>query len=304
MQNTQPYFSQLDIKDAVTLLGDSETLASPESNSEFLFVTSRSELGTAQPHKLNYFGLAIAGSGRCTQIVNDHKVTLSPGTLLFTSPGDIISSQNCSSNLEIRQLLFTKSFLHNIAVPNHVLENLLWIDSSKPPIFQFDQDAFQKTKQLFEKIAEEASSSRAYHKQILRNGIVELLYRLNRKDKTCLKQSSQAKSQTNRLYQEFTRLVQDHFKSKKKVNDYAELLHVTPKYLSEVVKQESGRTALKYIHQHILQEAKNQLIHTNDSAKRIAYNLGYNTPSQFGRFFKRETDQSPIQFRNSRKTAH
>jgi len=35
MQNTQPYFSQLDIKDAVTLLGDSKTLASPESNSEF-----------------------------------------------------------------------------------------------------------------------------------------------------------------------------------------------------------------------------------------------------------------------------
>jgi len=88
------------------------------------------------------------------------------------------------------------------------------------------------------------------------------------------------------------------------VSEYAELLHVTPKYLSEVVKEESSSTALEHIHEQVMREARNQLLHTHKSAKEIAYHLGFTTPSQFGRFFKRKTEQSPIQFRKSRRTEH
>ena len=304
MQNAQSHFSKLDIEDAVKLFADCGTLVSTGSKNEFLFIRSRAGLGNKQPHKSNYYSLAIVISGHCKQIINDHSVTLSSGSLLFTTPGDIKTSKKCSSNLEIRQQLFTKSFLQKARLPDDVLEELLWIDSDKPPVFQFEQEEFQKTEQLFEKIAAEASSSREYHKQILRNNIIELLYRINRLDKPCLKKGNETSSQKNRLFEEFSDLVSKQFKEKKKVHDYAQQLHVTPKHLSEVVKQESGHTALEYIHRRILHEAKNLLTHTNRSAKEIAYDLGFNTPSQFGRFFKRKTDKSPIQFRNSRKTEH
>jgi AraC-like DNA-binding protein len=304
MLNTREQIPRLEIKDIPTLLENQESHISEEHGYEFLSLKSKHGISTDQPHKSNYFGLSIVLSGYCTQLINDHETTLSTDALLFTSPDDVITPKHCANNLEIRQLMFTKSFLLSSDLSRKTLEKLLWVDPEKPPLFRLDKKAFNTTKQLFRNIAEEASLSKPYHKQILRNNIIELLYRMNRLNKPCLNKGNDTSPQKNRLFEEFSDLVDKQFKEKKKVHNYAKQLHVTPKHLSEVVKQESGCTALEYIHRRILREAKNLLTHTNRSAKEIAYDLGYNTPSQFGRFFKRKTGKSPIQFRNSRKTEH
>lgn len=304
MQNSTEPIPTLDIKDTFDLVDEESANFSEAEKNEFLFIKSRRGVTIEQPHKSNFYSLSIALSGSCTQTINNHQSVLSPGTLLYTTPTDVTASTECSPQLEIRQLLFTKSFLLSSNLPPEALEELLWVDPDRPPLFKLDKQAFAKTKQLFEKIAEEASLSKTYHKHILRNGIIELLYRMNRLEKSCLKKEKKSGSQSNRLFNEFKDMVEEQYKEKKKVKEYAEMLHVTPKHLSEVIKKESGQTALEYIHGCILRQAKNQLTHTDRSAKEIAYYLGFNTPSQFGRFFKRKIGQSPIQFRKSRKTEH
>jgi AraC-like DNA-binding protein len=304
MLNKRENISRLKIEDTLTFFEDEETVASGENQNQFLFIKSKGGTHTEQPHKSNFYSISITLTGSGAEIVNDYRIELSPGSLLFTAPGDVIASKEASSKLEIRQLLFKRAFLLNSNLPSNVLEELLWVDPDKPPLFHLNERTFSKTKQLFDKIAEEASLSKAFHRQILQNGIIELLYRINRLDKPCLKKSNDTSSQKGRLFEEFSDLVDKEFKEKKKVHDYAKQLHITPKHLSEVVKQESGLTALEYIHRRILREAKKLLIHTTDPAKKVAYDLGFNTPSQFGRFFKRETELSPIQFRKNRKTAH
>lgn len=304
MQNSTEPIPTFDIKDTYNLVEKGKTNFSEDEKNEFLFIRSRCGVAVEQPHKSNFYSLSIALSGRCTQMINDHQSILSPGSLLYTTPKDVTASIECGPQLEIRQLLFTKPFLLSSNLPPEALDELLWVEPGQPPLFELDKRAFAQTTQLFEKIAEEASLSKAYHKHILRNGIIELLYRMNRLEKPCLKKEKNSGSRSNRLFNEFKDMVEEQYQEKKKVKEYAEMLHVTPKHLSEIVKKESGQTALEHIHRFILREAKNQLTHTNKSAKKIAYNLGYNTPSQFGRFFKRKTGRSPIQFRKNRKTAH
>lgn len=271
---------------------------------EFLLVKNRSSDFTDYPRKVAYYSLSISLQGRCTKYINGQQTKLSAGSLLYITPQHVTATKNCSPDFKINQLFFTRDFLEESFFPNKVLDELLWIDPNKPPLFKLQQSHFRKAQNLFKKLEEEAKSTQPYYKQILQNGIVEMLYQMNRLDNSCLKKGNEKSTQTNRLFKEFKDLVDKHYKEIKHVSEYANLLHVTPKHLSETVKKESGSTALQHIHQRIIREAKNLLTYTDKSAKEIAYRLGFKTPSHFGRFFKRRVDSSPIQYRKSRKTEH
>ena len=92
--------------------------------------------------------------------------------------------------------------------------------------------------------------------------------------------------------------MEEHFIQYHKVNEYAELLNVTPNHLSETIKKITGKTAGEVIHQRLILEAKRRLLHSSISAKELAYALNFNDPSYFSRFFKANTDLSPEGFRN------
>lgn len=77
----------------------------------------------------------------------------------------------------------------------------------------------------------------------------------------------------------------------------AEQLHVSPRYLSDLLKQESGKTALELIHIYLVTEAKNLLKSKHQSIAEIAYGLGFENMSYFSRLFKKETGVSPVQFK-------
>lgn len=80
------------------------------------------------------------------------------------------------------------------------------------------------------------------------------------------------------------------------VQHMAKQLNLSPKYLSDLLKQETGKTALDLIHLHIVAEAKNMLIEGNRSVTEIAYELGFENPPYFSRLFKKEVGVSPTKF--------
>lgn len=83
------------------------------------------------------------------------------------------------------------------------------------------------------------------------------------------------------------------------VNYIASKLFVSPKYLSDLLKQETGKTALELIHLYVISEAKNLLIEGKHSISEIAYRLGFENPPYFTRLFKKETGMSPKEFKGS-----
>jgi AraC-like DNA-binding protein len=82
------------------------------------------------------------------------------------------------------------------------------------------------------------------------------------------------------------------------VNYIASELNLSPRYLSDLLKQETGKTAIELIHLFLISEAKNLLTGTDYSVSEIAYKLGFENPPYFSRLFKKGTGMSPNQFRS------
>lgn len=97
----------------------------------------------------------------------------------------------------------------------------------------------------------------------------------------------------------FTALVETHHATRHQVAEYAALLHLSPGYLNERVRQLSGQPALAHIRARLVLEAKRQLFHTTRSVAEISFALGFDDPSYFGRFFRRATGQSPASYRRT-----
>ena len=100
------------------------------------------------------------------------------------------------------------------------------------------------------------------------------------------------------LYGQFTDLVRRHFRTCRDVNYYAELLCITVKYLSQVVKEQTGRPASEVIEQYVITECKALLSSTTMSIQQIADTLNFPSQSVFGKYFKRTTGMSPREYRN------
>ncbi|UGU17437.1 AraC family transcriptional regulator [Sinomicrobium kalidii] len=83
------------------------------------------------------------------------------------------------------------------------------------------------------------------------------------------------------------------------VNFFAEKLNVSPSYLSDLLKNATGRNAQAHIQESIVERAKGLLSTTNLSIKEIAYGLGFEYPQSFSTMFKKNTQQTPLQFRAS-----
>ncbi|WP_295200499.1 helix-turn-helix domain-containing protein [uncultured Chryseobacterium sp.] len=96
---------------------------------------------------------------------------------------------------------------------------------------------------------------------------------------------------------QFKKLVSDHFKNIKQVQQYAELLTITPLYLNEAVKEVTGYPASFWIQQKIVWEARRLLVYTTMDVKQIAFELGYDDPVYFSRFFKRRAGKTASDFR-------
>ncbi|WP_454046961.1 helix-turn-helix domain-containing protein [Chryseobacterium sp. Marseille-Q8038] len=114
------------------------------------------------------------------------------------------------------------------------------------------------------------------------------------------KNRSQAsvESRSVQLSRAFRGLVRRDFKTLKSPSEYAEILNITRGYLTEAVREVTGKPAQHWIHQEILIEAKRLLVFTHLSVKEVAYELGYSDHTYFSRLFSKLEDQSPSEFRN------
>jgi AraC family transcriptional activator of pobA len=100
-------------------------------------------------------------------------------------------------------------------------------------------------------------------------------------------------------------LVNEHYSEKHDVAAYANMLNMSAGHLGEVIKQQSGKTAIELIHERLTLEAKRLLFHTENSIKEISFELGFEDASYFNRFFKRISEQTPLAYRNdTRKMYH
>lgn len=108
-------------------------------------------------------------------------------------------------------------------------------------------------------------------------------------------------TRTQDVFMQFKRLVHKHCTSERSIPFYASQLHVTPHYLSAIIKKASGQSVMYWINRATIQEAKLLLKTNNAMGYEIADQLHFPSASAFSKFFKRETGMTPKAYQEDMK---
>jgi AraC-like DNA-binding protein len=254
------------------------------------------------PHrKSHYLIVFIRRAGGTRQWIDMEPYILQDNTIYFSNPNNIIVKEEFKE-LWSTGIAFTSEFLsfqENAAFNNlPLLQNphndhellLTTIDVN------FVEDMLSKINAEYRRPGE-------WQQRMLGAYLTVLLTYLSRLYNEQFKNTGPSAEKL--LLQKFQAKINEHFRELHEVGEYATHLNISAGHLSEVVKAQSGKPAIKHIHDRLVMEARRLLFHTNNSLKEISFDLGFTDASYFNRFFKRETGITPAEYRASiRKMYH
>jgi AraC-like DNA-binding protein len=141
------------------------------------------------------------------------------------------------------------------------------------------------------------------HSQAIIVSTIELL--LNYCSRFYGRQFITRKSSNNSVIMQIEKILSEYFKqndvSEKglpTVKYLADQVNLSPGYLSDLLKKETGKNTQDHIHFYLIEEAKNILLSTDKSVGEIAYSLGFEYPQYFNKLFKQKTGKTPVEFRS------
>ncbi|MBO9202029.1 helix-turn-helix transcriptional regulator [Niastella sp. MAH-29] len=153
------------------------------------------------------------------------------------------------------------------------------------------------------KIQAELQENIDVHSQTIIVSTIELL--LNYCTRFYGRQFITRKSTNNAVVVQIEKILKEYFKRSEitetglpTVKYLAEQVHLSPSYLSDLLKKETGKNTQDHIHFYLIEAAKNMLLSTNKSVGEIAYSLGFEYPQYFNKLFKQKTGKTPIEFRS------
>jgi AraC family transcriptional regulator, transcriptional activator of pobA len=167
-------------------------------------------------------------------------------------------------------------------------------------LFKFDHATYDRLAPHFEAVFQAYDNSVKDQHMEARLKLLGLLYFLEDFSVERKKESGLATPQQI-LLKKFIQLVNNHYFDIRTVREYAEMLSVTANYLSQSVKQVSGKNALAFISERLAGEAKSLILYTDSGIAEIAYQLNFSDPANFGKFFRGQTGESPSDYRKKHK---
>jgi AraC-like DNA-binding protein len=251
--------------------------------------------GMDDAHRHNCFQIFLFKKGGGEHMIDFNYYPIEDNSLHFVSEGQV-HALNSIEGTDGYVILFTKEIVIMNSADKFIFNDFPVFNKSVSPILNPDEEMYADLENMLLMMIAEYSKNNTYKENILGSYISILLL----KSKTIITENSEYKrtdSAAQELLQKFNNLVEEHFIQYHKVNEYAELLNVTPNHLSETIKKVTGKTAGDCIHERLILEAKRMLLHSSISAKELAYALNFNDPSYFSRFFKANTQLSPEGFR-------
>lgn len=225
-------------------------------------------------------------------------------SLLITAPGNIIRlsayDENKIADSELIFALLSKDFVSNIHVDfDKTLQAAVRFLESPCLTLNAEQlDIASDYFTLARKIIHSQMDNKREIISSLLTSITYLAVNLWRNDIASAKERQDMSSlRVNQTYEQFIALVSQHHNKERGMAFYADKMHITPKYLSKIIKQASGRSGPDWIDSFVVLEAKNLLKYTDKPVKEIVWQLNFPTPSVFNKFFKKHTNLTPSEYR-------
>jgi AraC family transcriptional activator of pobA len=223
------------------------------------------------------------------------------GSMMFFKPRQIIEMKNLEMDEDGFLIFIHEDFLNGHTLHQDI-KKYHFFDYETNEALHLSPSEEKTTWDLYHKIETEYHNNQdEYSRELILANIDTMLKYSQRFYKRQFINRKEISGKTvTRFNQEINRYVASGMLDTKglpSVQDIAERLNISAGYLSDILKQESGKTALEHIHIYLISEAKNKLIGEDKSVSEIAYTLGFENLSYFSRLFKKEVGISPNLFK-------
>ncbi|MBG6131146.1 AraC-like DNA-binding protein [Aquimarina sp. EL_43] len=194
---------------------------------------------------------------------------------------------------------FNESFILNNETDINFFLTYSIFNNHQEPFYQVPNEQEHQILSYFQQIENETKNNGEFGNQmILSNVLKAFLLRIEREKR---KNGKTIKTDLSRnfTYLKFRDLLEHNFYQNWSVSNYADQLSISTKTLNSIIKSEMGKTTSQVIADRILLEAKRKLIHTNARINQIGYDLGFQDPYYFIKYFKKHLKISPSEFRKT-----
>jgi AraC-like DNA-binding protein len=225
------------------------------------------------------------------------------GVLSFTAPNQVqhldLETTECGSGY---LLIFHPDFLlkHSLATSIHQYG---FFSYSVNEALHLSAEEEENLIAILDKINRECVHIDRHTQEIILSQI-ELL--LNYSNRFYERQFITRKNNNHQLLAKFDQLVDDYFSGQQTearglltVQHIADLMNLSPNYLSDLLRVHTGQNTQQHIHEKLIDLAKERLSTTNLSVSEIAYALGFEHAQSFSTLFKKKTRMSPVEFRQT-----
>ncbi len=229
--------------------------------------------------------------------IDGYQLILKKNHILFCTPLNMIHLEpfikGANSFIFDREFYCIRDHDHEVSC-----NGFLFLGSSIPVMVELPEKEQKSFELLLMFFIEEFQTTDQIQGEMLRVLLKRLIIKSVRLLKNTLVDPNMNQTKIDAIRQ-FNLLVEEHFREKHKVADYASLLNKSPKTLSNLFAKYNNILPLQVINNRIILEAKKLLLYSEKSSKEIAYNLGFTEASHFSKFFKNQTGSSPINFKKN-----
>lgn len=227
------------------------------------------------------------------------------GTMIFTAPNQVMEYKK-SETVETENgwiLVFHPNLIRKSTLGNHI-EDYSFFSYASNEALHLSEEERKTVTDIVDKIDKEINNNIDSHSQTLIISNIELL--LNYCVRFYDRQFYIRTNLNQDVASQFEQLLKDYYNQEKQlelgiptVQYCGKEMNMSPKYLSDLLRKETGQSTQDHIHQYIIEKAKNKLLSSNESVSEIAYTLGFEYPQYFSKIFKTKTAMSPNEFRKN-----
>ncbi len=228
--------------------------------------------------------------------LDGYRIFLKKNHLLFATPLNQLDLD--IENKDVVVYTFNREFY---CIRDHDAEvscnGFLFLGSSSPIIVTLSEKEQRSFSLLYEFFVEEFETIDHIQGEMLLVLLKRLLIKSVRIARKILPVEDMPQPKLDTI-RKFNLLVEMHFREKHKVSEYADLLHLTPKSLSNLFSRYYNKSPLKVITERIILESKRLLDFSDKNINEIAFSVGFEEVSHFSKFFKTQVGLSPKEYRN------
>ena len=249
------------------------------------------------PHRMTFILVALCTRGECTLAVDTQPLTIRKNDVVIISDRHIVDNFQSSDDADGLVMILSVNFFYEV-VSNVSDVSMLFCFSRKHPVVALTDSEVDIFRSYFFMLKGKlADTDNRYRRDIARALILAMFYDLSNVIVRVQETENKKQTRSEAIFTQFIRLVELHFRSERRVGWYAMQLGITPKYLSETVKNVSNRTPNDWIDSYVTLEMRVLLKTTTKSIGEIAEALNFPNQSFLGKFFREHVGVSPSAYR-------